>query len=295
MLAVSRLPYRRSRHFGILALSTGALSGFRCLRSRLMADPQVDRSRGLVGLHGFTGDPGAWDNVIAALPRDIETTCPAIVGHDPEIPLIGRSFEDEVDRLAAALPRSRGPWHLAGYSLGGRLALGLLVRHRELFSSATLIGVHPGLATDRERRERVVVDEELARRIEEEGVERFVDHWQSLPLFESQRSLPAAALETQRTRRLAHDAEGLAFALRRLSTGRMPDYVSELPGLDLPIHLMAGASDSKFCHLAEAMASVLPRATVEIVPAVGHNLILEAPAAVAVGMSNRQGNRSPAR
>ncbi len=234
----------------------------------------------LVCLHGFTGAPDAWDAVVEFLPSGIEAVCPTIVGHDPSLPLVG-AFGDEVDRLAAALPRADGPLHLAGYSLGGRLALGLLVRHRELFASATLIGVHPGHSDEAERRQRAAADDELAASLERDGVERFVDHWQGLSLFASQRDLPADVLETQRRRRLRHRAEGLAYALRYLSLGRMPDWRRELPGLDLPVHLMAGELDAKFRRLAESMAQILPVGSVEVVDGAGHNLTLEAPRAVA--------------
>ncbi len=238
----------------------------------------------LVCLHGFTGGPGAWDAALSALPRNIDVVCPLIVGHDPTIPLTGDSFEHEVDRLASALLRSRGPFHLAGYSLGGRLALGLLMRHRELFASALLIGAHPGLGSDGERRGRAAADVALARRLVREGVERFVDFWQSLPLFRTQQALPPEVLEAQRRRRLAHSPQGLAHALRVLSLGRMPAYQPHLPTLDLPVHLMAGERDSKFRRLTVEMAKALPRATIEVVPAVGHNLILEAPSVLASAM-----------
>lgn len=213
------------------------------------------------------------------LADEVHVICPAIVGHDRDLPLTGRGFEDEVDRLAAALPSGR--CHLAGYSLGARLALGLLVHHRRRFASATLIGVHPGLATEHERRERRAADEKLALMLEEEGIERFVEHWQGLPLFATQRALPREVLEGQRRRRLTHRAAGLAYALRILGLGRMPDYCRELPQLDLPIHLMAGGRDDKFRRLAEEMAAALPQDAVEIMPGAGHNLVLEAPGTVA--------------
>ncbi len=238
----------------------------------------------LICLHGFTGAPESWDAVLERLPAEVEAICPPIVGHHPDIPLTGGSFEDEVDRLAGTLPRSGGPYHLAGYSLGGRLALGLLVRHRQLFSSATLVGVHPGLGRHSERSERAAADDALARRLEQGGVEAFVDRWQSLPLFASQRALPPEILETQRRTRLRHSTAGLAHALRVLSLGRMSDYRRELPVVGLPVRLMAGACDRKFRRLAETMASSLPRAEVEIVPAAGHNLMLEAPEAVAAAL-----------
>ncbi len=237
----------------------------------------------LICLHGFTGAPESWDAVLERLPAAVEAICPPIVGHHPDIPLTGGSFEDEVDRLAGTLPRSGGPYHLAGYSLGGRLALGPLVRHTELFSSATLVGVHPGLGRHSERSERAATDEALARRLEQGGVESFVDHWQRLPLFDSQHALPPEILAQQRRQRLGHRSAGLAHALRALSLGRMPDYRNALARLGLPIHLMVGERDDKFCRLAETMAPSL-RAEVEIVPAAGHNLVLEAPDAVAAAI-----------
>lgn len=246
----------------------------------------------LVCLHGFTGDPGVWDSVLELLPSEIEALCPPIAGHEPGVPLSG-TFEQEVERLAADLPRDRGPFHLAGYSLGGRLALGLLARHRRLFARATLIGVHPGLGGEAERRRRAAADDELARGLERDGVERFVDRWQGLPLFRTQLALPPGVLEAQRFRRLGHRPEGLAHALRALSLGRMPDYRCDLPAIELPVHLMAGERDGKFRRLAEATASALPRGTVEIVPACGHNLVLEAPRAVASAIERAFGGGGP--
>ncbi len=233
----------------------------------------------VVLLHGFTGCPASWDPVAALLPPDLEVLRPSLRGHDPQIVDGDGTFDDEVDRLAGLVRRLTPPVHLAGYSMGARLALGLLVRHQELFAAATLIGVHPGLEPA-ERTRRAASDEALARRIEARRIADFVDRWQQLPLFASQDRLPAAIRERQRVQRLRHRPAGLALALRTLGPGSMPDYRPQLAELDLPIRLLAGASDDKFCHVARAMARSLPQGSVEIVPGAGHNLILEAPHAV---------------
>ena len=234
----------------------------------------------LLLLHGFTGTDRSWASLLER--ETAQALTPAVTGHDggPGAPTV-RGFEDEVGRLADLVRRSGARnVHVAGYSLGARLALGLLVRHRELFASAALIGGHPGLETESERALRIESDEAWCRLLEYDGLEAFLRAWQDQPLFATQARLPAEVLARQESERLRHDPVGLIHALRCLGLGRMPDFRPALSGLDLPVKLLVGALDSKFCALARAMASVMPQATLIEVPDAGHNLLLERPAAV---------------
>ncbi|MGK7311134.1 MAG: alpha/beta fold hydrolase [Candidatus Longimicrobiales bacterium M2_2A_002] len=261
----------------------------------------------LILLHGFTGSPDSWGDVIdhlgpvpdAAAPGTLGATtiaratapttrapiilAPTALGHDGTPgPADVTTFGGVVDRLAAVI-RSRvpGPAQLVGYSMGGRIALGLLVRHPELFAAATLIGASPGLATAGERQERVEKDEEWARLLDEEGLDTFVAAWEALPLWSTQAAIPGERLERQRAIRRAHDPRGLARSLRVVGLGRMPDYRPLLADVDLPVRLVVGARDPKFRALAEEMAARLPRATVTAVPGAGHNVVLERPREIA--------------
>lgn len=232
-------------------------------------------------LHGFTGTPEMWVPVLERL-HGVEAWCPALLGHG-EIELSDpATFRQEVDRLAGAL-RARGaaPYHLLAYSMGARVGLGLLVQHPELFASATLVGVHPGLDDQAARRSRKALDEERARELEQRGVEAFIDRWEQLPLFASQRRLPPEVLAHQRAGRLGHRPKGLARALRVLGPAGMPSYREHLPSLDLPVQLVVGGEDLKFLRLAKEMVERLPRGMLVQVPGVGHNVVLEAPQAVA--------------
>ncbi len=231
----------------------------------------------LLCLHGFTGAPASWDAARRNLSPETDVDVPALLGHD-DATIASTSFEDEVDRLAERLRRhGTSGCHVAGYSQGGRLALGLLVRHRELFARATLIGASPGLRSEQERARRRAQDERLATRLETEGLESFLAHWEALPLFASQRDLPEGRLAGQRRVRRQHQASGLARALRTLGLGRMPSYWDDLASLELPVHLLVGELDGKFRALADEMAALLPRATIDVVGGAGHNLLLEAP------------------
>lgn len=259
-------------------------------------------SRRLVLLHGFTGSPESWTAVRRILrepgsqarehPTPTSRTsargrdpayAPALIGHDGTAgpPEIG-SFHDEVDRLAMAIDhRGLAGAHLAGYSMGGRLALGLLVRHPTLFRSATLIGTSPGLSDPADRAARAARDEEWARLLDEEGLNTFVAAWEALPLFGTQADLPRDVVDRQRRIRESHDPRGLARSLRVAGLARMPDYRPFLDAIHVPVRLVVGARDVKFRTLAEAMAERLTTMPLTVVPDAGHNVVLEKPAEVA--------------
>ena len=235
-------------------------------------------------IHGFSGSPASWRRVEALL--EGPSHAPAVCGHGGENPPAvstgPAAFEAEVDRLAAAVQAEvPAPRLVVGYSLGGRLALGMLVRHPDLFLGAVLIGANPGIAGEDVRVARRRDDDRWARLIEEEGLAAFDDEWSVLPMFASQNDLEAGRLAEQRRTRLSHDPAALGAAMRALGLGAMPDYRPALSSIACPVELIVGGLDSKFMGLARQMAGLLPAATVRIVDGVGHNVPLEAPARLA--------------
>jgi 2-succinyl-6-hydroxy-2,4-cyclohexadiene-1-carboxylate synthase len=226
-------------------------------------------------LHGFTGAPASFDALAAALRDDFELTAPAISGHAGAGFDGVASFDDEVTRLLDAC--GSPPVVLVGYSLGARIALGMLCRAPEKFSAALLLGGHPGLTDESERAARIRSDARLAALLRERGLDAFLAEWESQPLFATQSSLGTAPLAAQRAVRLTHDASGLARSLELFGLGQMPERWSALPGLQVPITLGAGELDTKFTELARRAARALPRGIVSIVQGAGHNVLLERP------------------
>ena len=242
----------------------------------------------LVLLHGFTGSPASWAPVVALLDRELELDLivPPLVGHDPAAPRVA-SFDEEVARLVAvacAADDDVAAVHLAGYSLGARLALAMLIAAPGRFESATLIGVNPGLENDDERADRRSADRRWIDLLER-GIVPFVDEWEKQPLWATQSRLPEEIRAAQRAERLAHDPHGLQDSLRATGLAEMLDLRPRLPLLVSPVTLMTGAEDPKFLSLAQETAALLPHARLVVVPDAGHNLLLERPEAVALELN----------
>lgn len=231
----------------------------------------------MVLLHGFTQTGRSWEPTIAALGERYRALAPDIRGHGAaagarpvDVPSV------HADVLALAPER----FALAGYSMGGRIALSLALSPagRGRISRLVLVGASPGIADPEERRARRAADDALADRIEGQGIEAFASHWSSLPLFADQPAPVAAAAHAMR---LAQSPAGLAAALRGLGTGAMAPLWERLPELEIPVRLVAGERDAKFRAIAERMAEALPAADLHVVPGAGHAVQLEAPRALA--------------
>ena len=238
----------------------------------------------IVLLHGFTQTGRSWAETVAALGERYRALAPDLRGHGSASGLRPISFTT-VGADVLGLIRAEGgggPVTLAGYSMGGRIALDLALRHggaaQELLERLVLIGASPGIAGAGERAARRAADEALAREIERDGVEPFARRWAAQPLFADQPPQVAAKAHAERLR---STPAGLAASLRGVGTGVMEPLWDRLGELRVPVTLVVGERDAKFRALAERMAAAIPRAEVAVVASAGHAVQLEQPAAVA--------------
>ena len=168
----------------------------------------------LVLLHGFTQTRQSWRRTIAALGGHRRALAPDLPGH-------GNAAARPASFAACtgyvrALGGER--FALAGYSMGGRIALHAAFALGDRLDRLVLVGASPGIADPAERTARRAADDALADRIETIGVEAFAREWAALPLWEGQPERVAAAANADRLR---NTPEGLAAALRGLGTGVM--------------------------------------------------------------------------
>ena len=245
----------------------------------------VDTARAaVVMLHGFSGSSEDWTGTAAALSEagfagvgiDLPGHGRSGVPADPRRFTMAETARD-LATLIATLGIARAHW--MGYSMGGRVALYLGVTEPARVASLTLESASPGIAEESARTERRTRDEALATEIASRGIPWFVDTWERLPIFESQRALSEEARSAQRARRLRNSAAGLAGSLRGLGQGAQEFLGPRLGSVRCHVLLLAGTLDTEYTALAERMAAAMPDAEVVIVPGAGHNIHLEQPEA----------------
>ena len=266
----------------------------------------------MVLLHGFAQSGQTWTQVASLL------ACAEGVGAVYALDLVGhgqsarpqdaaaygmeaacasaRDFCAWVARREGALPA------LVGYSLGGRIALECLVGASGSavcadsacgglpISALVLESAGLGPADEGERdalRERNVA---WAARVREQGVSAFMDFWEQLPLFESQRSLPPVVREKLRAERELNDAEALARTLEGTGAHEQHARDDSLAALasaaqaGLPVRYLYGALDAKYVAAAALIAQEAPLVELVEIPEAGHNAHLEQPEAFAAAV-----------
>ena len=235
----------------------------------------------LVLLHGFAQSADVWDEVASRLACKRPVHALDFVGQgeserpkDPA-PYALKAVSDALLAFLRHVQQESGGLApvVVGYSMGGRLALAAACQAcaGEPPASSLPFGMREEMA----RR-----NAENARRLREEGLAAFMEAWEQLPLFATQRALPANVRQRQRDQRLANDAEALARTFEGSGAHTMPDQEASLATIralvayGVPVRYVAGALDDKYGATADLVASQTP-AVCHRVPAAGHNVHLE--------------------
>ncbi|WP_404404486.1 2-succinyl-6-hydroxy-2,4-cyclohexadiene-1-carboxylate synthase [Jeotgalibacillus malaysiensis] len=237
-------------------------------------------SKPVVLLHGFTGSTKSWSRLIQTFKNEFQMIAIDLPGHGHTKVTSSEKYRMEqacesiktiLDQLAIKKAA------FIGYSMGGRTALAFANMYPERVSCLVLESASPGLKTPDERLARQKSDAELAAFIENEGIERFTDRWEQVPLFESQKHLSAEKREEIRAGRLKNTEEGLAESLRYMGTGSQKSYWEHLNTLHIPVLLLTGEWDRKFINIANEMEKLLPNAMHQNILHAGHAIQVEQP------------------
>lgn len=235
----------------------------------------------LMLLHGFTGDSSTWAPFCQEWGSHSQLIMPDIIGHgktDSPEELHRYTIESAANDLRLLLDELMiDKVDLLGYSMGGRLALTFCLLYPERVRKLILESATAGLVTAEERELRSEKDDELANFILQNGIIKFVDYWEKIPLFSSMGEARNEVKAAIRQQRLQQSPIGLANSLRGMGTGSQPSWWEELEEIACEVLLITGEKDAKFCRIAEKMAAQCKFSRRVIVEKSGHAIHVEEP------------------
>jgi len=254
----------------------------------------------LVLLHGFMQSGESWNAIARELATEHYVVAPDLLGHgqspkptDPQ----AYTLDNYVVHLASVVRHLQLQGFsvvLVGYSFGGRVAAQFLSQQNGMVAAAVLESAGLGPTSTEERQARMQKSLRMIARLQDDSLEAFVNFWEGLPLFETQKALPADVRGRVRAERLANEPQALAYCLQQAGQQNMQDLREPLKHSSAPILYLAGAHDVAYTEIAQtfrdgqgadqafAPAQPFPQSTgvqARIIPDAGHNIHLEQPQA----------------
>ncbi|MDP3149699.1 MAG: 2-succinyl-6-hydroxy-2,4-cyclohexadiene-1-carboxylate synthase [Ignavibacteria bacterium] len=233
-------------------------------------------------LHGFGGSSNDWKEIFSLF--DSEYQLIAI-----DLPGFGKSSKPRSDKFyqsdflvslisKISLKLKLEKIILAGYSMGGRLALQFACKHPEKLKGVILESSSPGLKTKLERQLRIKNDEKLISFIKKNSLKDFFTFWQNQPLFASQENLPSKKqISILKSKVNSNSKIGLINSLEYFGQGEMESLWQRLSKIKIPMLLLSGEFDTKYASIQSEMSNLIPDSSHKIIECAGHNLHLEKP------------------
>ncbi|MDF1859330.1 MAG: alpha/beta fold hydrolase [Verrucomicrobiales bacterium] len=176
------------------------------------------------------------------------------------------SFFEMAHEVATSLSGGMEKPILAGYSLGGRIALHAMAIHPDRWTGAIIASAHPGLSLVNDRAARRESDDVWAGHAREMPWGDFLRKWNEQGVLATgEASDDQLALENQR--------QSVALAFETWSLGRQDDLRRNLRGFTAPVLWVSGETDEKFRAIGEEMKDVFSRFEHFVIPRCGHRVL----------------------
>ena len=236
----------------------------------------------VLALHGFTGCGDDFLGFSDKCTLISDWYCPNLPGHRDGIKSSTNIIKCDPASTLLFLQNyikniSPSPKLLLGYSMGARAALHLALDSPNDWRALILISPSAGIKEEHDRKIRREEDHKLANRIEIEGTSGFIKHWKEIPLIKSQKNIRADWLKCMNEGRKQHSSLGLATSLREFGQGNCPYLLDKLNTLKMPVLILTGMNDTKYCKIASQICERLTHAEHVNINNSGHMPHLERP------------------
>jgi len=229
-------------------------------------------------LHGFTGSAESFAHIAEKLPCNcLAVDLPGHGKTDPGSSTDRYKPSEVISDLLELLDRiNLTQVILVGYSMGARIAMQMAVSHPHRINTLIIESGNPGILNHSERHERFEKDKILSQRLEVD-FESFLEIWNRLPLFDSPSSVSSAAEQDFKAVQRSQNPNRLAISLLMNSSGLMHPLHDELCKLMLPVHIITGQSDQKYCTLWSDIGNRFSGMQHHTVSGAGHRVHLDNP------------------
>jgi len=232
-------------------------------------------------LHGFTGSLDDWREIHGLLNPNFNYVGIDLVGHgksDSPISVDKYSPQALSKQITGFLNTlSIEKVILCGYSMGGRAALSFAINHPNKIRGLILEATSAGIESEKDRSERIKIDEELADYIKSHNMEEFIDLWMNKEIFNTQRRFSNEKLKNIRKKKSLNSKIGLANSLRGFGTGRMDYHNRKYNQINCPVLLITGELDTKFTKINSMLKKKFKNVQHKKIKNAGHNTHLEEP------------------
>ena len=237
----------------------------------------------VVFVHEFAGDRRSWEDQVRFFGRRYHVITYNARGFPPsEVPEGPSHYTQDhaTDDLAGLIQAlDLAPAHVVGLSMGGFATLHLGLRYPELARSIVVAGCGYGSEmSQREAFQREAL--EVARRFEEEGLEKFAKTYTAGPTRVQLERKDPIAYDRFCKEFVDRSAKGSADTMRGLQAGRPSVYELEesMRKMEVPTLILSGDEDEPCLEPGLFMKRTIPTAALITFPNAGHLINLEEPA-----------------
>ena len=230
-------------------------------------------------LHGFPLDGAMWSGVARLLAPRLRVLKPDLPGRE-NTPAEADGMEGYADFVEAVLRELPAPVGLAGFSMGGYVALALMKRRPEKIRALALVDTRAAADDAAGKAKR---DEAIAK-LRAEGVRAIADSMvEKLLAHDSLRK--GELVERVRRIMLRQDPKTIAADLKAMK--ERPDSTTFLSEISVPALVVVGEQDVLTPPSeAREMAAAIPGARLVTIPEAGHLTPMERPKAVAEALGD---------